>query len=87
MNRHVKVTKRARTPKELRHRPVVVAANGRLNPDHVVVGDCEERHTEGAYYLEWYERRNTSDLPLTWTPPPLPAGRRERLAALRFARL
>ena len=55
MNRHVNLTKRIRTSKGLRYCPVVVAANGRVKPDYVVVGDREERHTEGAYYLEWYE--------------------------------
>jgi integrase len=34
---------------------VALSANGRIRPDVVVVGDREERHTEGAYYLSWYE--------------------------------
>ena len=55
MNRHVNLTKRVRTSKGLRFCPVVVSANGRLKPDYVLVGDRDERHTEGAYYLEWYE--------------------------------
>jgi integrase len=33
----------------------VVSANGRVKPDYVLVADREERHTEGAYYLEWYD--------------------------------
>ena len=55
MNRHVNLTKRVRTSKGLRFCPVVVSANGRLKPDYVLVGDHDEQHTEGAYYLEWYE--------------------------------
>jgi integrase/recombinase XerD len=55
MNRQVNLTKRVRTPKGLRFCPVIVSANGRLRPDYVLVVDKEERHPEGAYYLEWYE--------------------------------
>jgi integrase len=55
MNRQVNLTKRIRTSNGLRFCPVVIAANGRVKPDYVVIGDKEERHPEGAYYLEWYE--------------------------------
>ena len=55
MNRQVNLTKRIRTPNGLRFCPVVISANGRVKPDYVVVGEKEERHPEGAYYLEWYE--------------------------------
>jgi integrase/recombinase XerD len=55
MNRHVNLTKRVRTPKGLRFCPVVVSANGRVKPNYVIVADREERHPEGAYYLEWYD--------------------------------
>ena len=34
--------------------PVVISANGRVKPDCVTIGDKEERHPEGAYYMEWY---------------------------------
>ncbi len=55
MNRQVNLTKRIRTSNGLRFCPVVISANGRVKPDYVVIGDKEERHPEGAYYLEWYE--------------------------------
>ena len=55
MNRHVNLTKRIRTPNGLRFCPVVVSANGRVKPDYVLVADRQERHPEGAYYLEWYD--------------------------------
>jgi integrase/recombinase XerD len=55
MNLQVNLTKRIRTPKGLRFCPVVISANGRVKPDYATVGDKEERHPEGAYYLEWYE--------------------------------
>src|ERR1700733_11079778 len=55
MNREVNVTKRVQTSKGLRYCPVVLSANGRVKPDVVVVNDKPERHTEGAYYLEWHE--------------------------------
>ena len=55
MNRQVNLTKRVRTSKGLRYCPVVLSANGRVKPDAVLVNGKPERHTEGAYYLEWSE--------------------------------
>jgi integrase/recombinase XerD len=54
-NREVNVTKRVETPQGLRYCPVVLSANGRIKPDAVLVTGKEERHPEGAYYLEWRE--------------------------------
>jgi integrase len=56
-NREVNLTKRVQTPQGWRYCPVVVATNGRVKPDVVIVSDNQERHTEGAYYLEWREGR------------------------------
>ena len=33
----------------------MLSANGRVKPDLVVVNGKDERHPEGAYYLEWRE--------------------------------
>ena len=55
MNREVNCTKRVKTPQGLRYCPVVLSANGRIRPDWVLVNGKEERHPEGAYYLEWRE--------------------------------
>jgi integrase/recombinase XerD len=55
VNRDVNVTKRVQTSKGLRYCPVVLSANGRVKPDVVLVNGREERHPEGAYYLEWRE--------------------------------
>lgn len=55
MNREVNVTKRIKTAQGLRYCSVVVSANGRIKPDAVLVNGKEERHPEGAYYLEWRE--------------------------------
>jgi integrase len=55
MNREVNVTKRVQTSKGMRYCPVVLSANGRIKPDAVLVNGKPERHTEGAYYLEWHE--------------------------------
>jgi len=54
-NREVNLTKRVKTALGLRYCPVVLSANGRVKPDVVLVSDKEERHPEGAYYLEWRE--------------------------------
>jgi len=55
VNRQVNLTKRIRTSAGLRYCPVVLSANGRIKPDAVLVNGKPERHTEGAYYLEWSE--------------------------------
>ncbi len=55
MNRQVNLTKRVKTAQGLRYCPVVLSANGRVKPDAVMVNGKPERHTEGAYYLEWSE--------------------------------
>src|SRR5712692_559980 len=55
MNREVNLTKRVKTAQGLRYCPVALSANGRVKPDLVLVNGKEERHPEGAYYLEWRE--------------------------------
>ena len=57
MNREVNLSKRVQTSKGLRYCPVVTSANGRIKPDVVLIDGKEERHTEGAYYLSWYQGR------------------------------
>jgi integrase/recombinase XerD len=52
-NRECNLTKRVRTNQGLRFCPVVLSANGRVKPDWVIVNGKEERHPEGAYYIEW----------------------------------
>jgi integrase/recombinase XerD len=54
-NREINVTKRVQTSKGPRYCPVALSANGRIKPDAVLVNGREERHSEGAYYLEWRE--------------------------------
>ena len=52
-NKEVNLTKRIQTPHGMRYCAVVLSANGRVKPDVVIVNGKEERHSEGAYYLEW----------------------------------
>jgi len=54
-SKEVNLTKRVLTSKGMRYCPVVVSANGRIKPDLVLVNGQQERHPEGAYYLEWRE--------------------------------
>ena len=54
-NREVNLTKRVQTPHGWRYCRVLLSGNGRVKPDVVFVNDKEERHPEGAYYLEWRE--------------------------------
>jgi integrase/recombinase XerD len=35
--------------------PVVIAGNGRIKPDYVLVAGKAELHREGSYNLDWYE--------------------------------
>jgi hypothetical protein len=49
-------SKRVQTPRGTRYCPIVLASNGRVRPDLVVVNCHPERHPEGAYYLEWREK-------------------------------
>jgi integrase/recombinase XerD len=56
-NREVNLTKRVQTPHGWRYCRVLLSANGRVKPDVVVVNGKEERHLEGAYYLEWRDGR------------------------------
>ncbi|MGH9522189.1 MAG: tyrosine-type recombinase/integrase [Terriglobales bacterium] len=51
----VNLTKRVKTEAGLRYCPIVSSNNGRVKPDVVLVAGREERHPEGAYYLEWRE--------------------------------
>jgi hypothetical protein len=53
MNREVNLTKRIRTSVGLRYCRVAFSANGRIKPNTVLVNGKQERHSEGAYYLEW----------------------------------
>jgi integrase len=55
VNKQVNLTKRVKTSQGLRFCPVAISTNGRVKPDYVLIGNKEQRHPEGAYYLEWYE--------------------------------
>src|SRR5215468_10509986 len=52
----VNLTKRVQTESGLRYCPVVESPNGRVKPDQVLVNGRPEKHSEGAYYLEWREK-------------------------------
>lgn len=54
-NRKAHLVKRVITPNGPRFCAVVKAGNGRIKPDYVIVNDNEEKHTEGSYYLSWYQ--------------------------------
>jgi integrase/recombinase XerD len=57
-NREVNLTKRIQTSHGWRYCRVLLSANGRVKPDVVFVNGKEERHPEGAYYLEWRDGSN-----------------------------
>jgi len=47
---------------------VVLAGNGRIKPNTVIVDGKPELHREGAYYLEWREGLRSLGVRI---PPPL----------------
>jgi integrase/recombinase XerD len=51
----VNITKRIDTLEGKRYCTVVVGGGGRVKPDWVTVNGCQEKHSEGAYYLDWTE--------------------------------
>ncbi len=55
-SKEVNLTKRVQTPRGMRYCAVVLSPNGRVKPDLVLVEGRPERHSEGAYYLEWREK-------------------------------
>ena len=54
-SKEVNLTKRVQTAKGMRYCPVDLSPNARVKPDLVLVNGKQERHPEGAYYLEWRE--------------------------------
>jgi hypothetical protein len=82
MNRDVNVTKRVKTPQGLRYCPIVLSANGRIRPDWVLVNGKEERHPEGAYYLEWREGTKKTRLSVGNDPATATARRLQKEAEL-----
>jgi hypothetical protein len=81
-NREVNVTKRVQTKNGLRYCPVVLSANGRIKPDWVIVNDVQERHPEGAYYLEWREGKKRVRLSVGKDAADANARRQQKEAAL-----
>jgi integrase/recombinase XerD len=51
----VNLTKRIDTPEGRRYCPAIIAANGRVKPNWVLVNGRPEKHEAGIYYLEWRE--------------------------------
>jgi hypothetical protein len=51
----VNITKRIDTPDGRRFLKVIFTPNGRIKPDWVEVDERQEKHPEGAYYLDWTE--------------------------------
>ena len=82
MNRQVNLTKRVQTSKGMRYCPVVLSANGRVKPDAVLVNGKPERHTEGAYYLEWSEGSKRVRLSVGKDAGDADARRRRKVAEL-----
>jgi hypothetical protein len=82
MNREVSVSKRVRTTKGLRYCPVVIAANGRIKPDYVLVNRTPERHPEGSYYISWYRGNRLMRLSVGKDPATATARRQQKEAEL-----
>jgi len=81
-SKEVNLTKRVQTSKGLRYCPVVLSANGRVKPDLVIVNGQQERHPEGAYYLEWRENGRRVRLSVGKDPADASARRQRKEAEL-----
>ena len=79
-SKEVNLTKRVQTSKGMRYCPVVLSPNGRVKHDLVLVNGKQERHPEGAYYLEWRENGRRIRLSVGKDPQDA-AGRRQRKEA------
>ena len=55
-SKEVNLTKRVQTSRGMRYCAVILSPNGRVKPDLVLVDGRPEKHSEGAYYLEWREK-------------------------------
>jgi hypothetical protein len=78
----VNLTKRVRTANGMRYCPVVQSPNGRVKADVVLVNGKEERHPEGAYYLEWREGAKRVRLSVGKDPADASARRQRKEAEL-----
>src|SRR5579864_8371526 len=81
-SKEVNLTKRIQTSKGLRYCPVVLSPNGRVKPDLVLVNGKQERHPEGAYYLEWRENGRRIRLSVGKDPQDAAARRQRKEAEL-----
>lgn len=52
----VNLTKRVKTSTGVKYCPVFMTAEGRIEPDIVLVDGMPDYHPEGVYYLDWYEK-------------------------------
>src|ERR1700731_285323 len=82
MNREVNLTKRVQSPLGWRYCTVILAANGRVKPDVVLVNGKQQTHKEGAYYLEWREGSKRVRLSVGKDPPDASARRLRKEAEL-----
>src|SRR6266481_1170547 len=53
--KQVNLTKRVPVNGKLRYCPAVLAVNGKIRPDVVLVDGKEQTIREGSYSIEWYE--------------------------------
>jgi integrase len=81
-SKEVNLTKRIQTLKGMRYCPVVLSPNGRVKPDLVLVSGKQERHSEGAYYLEWRENGRRIRLSVGKDPQDAAARRQRKEAEL-----
>jgi integrase/recombinase XerD len=81
-SKEVNLTKRVQTSKGLRYCPVALSPNGRVKPDLVLVNGRPERHSEGAYYLEWREKGRRVRLSVGKDAQDAAAGRQRKEAEL-----
>ena len=55
MNKTVAILKRVQIGDSLRYCPTIETSNGKIRADVVMVAGAEERHSDGTFYLSFYE--------------------------------
>ena len=63
----------------------VVKSSGRMVRDHVLIAGRDEHHSEGSYYLEWYEHGSVAARQLL-TSRPQPKRPDSRLSKWRLSK-
>jgi len=58
-----KATQESQKQRELDTRSALFDSKGRVRRDHVMIEGRDEAHSEGSYYLEWWDGGKRGQMP------------------------